>query len=658
MRKRSLFVVLTLLCMLTAIMACSSSSDKEETDSDGDQKTDGDSNQPPDGDQDGSNPPDGDRDLVDLPDCKPICDSYCDRLKLCRSNVTAEEWAECKESCEKIRDKGTYAKIISCGLYADCDDFMACYRTSGEDGFACDPGEPHAPDGDRNPDGDDDIDSNPDGDMDVDDTEIVDLPEGYCQSEVYCPQETHCDPETHFCVPACDPYAPNCPDDLVCRVLTRGELAGSGAATCVEAYEGAAVGESCGGDTACLPDLLCGNAGRCETICDPDARGECLEGLECKKSNTYGVGTCWYCSQDYDCSGNLRCVDGFCKLGAACTDSADCPAQEACFHGYCQPGCEQTGCDQGTCDTETGYCRANICENACENGECCNRDTCGPCCQESCAAPSVCDYDPECYPDSHCCVDRIDCREMPLGYCQGIPCDPLTGTCRGVCPLSCPWGYECGSWTDFECRPGPVESCEFGDTCSTACSLCDSNPFGGTSDQCVVTAQNMCGLACLDFGLACTATAGYLGCCPGMVCCPGSGKTVCCPQNHCQPGLGCDTDDPDGDEVEPYTCPECNDMVGTWCKNPEDTCPVEHETLIVQRDNYYPCWFILYHDSTSWQNLLEELGTCESQIINRHTQTGYDECILFWDEENSRFVSNCMGDSHCQAEYGTSFCSK
>ncbi len=645
------FLVVGLLICLALSVACNSSED-----SNGEEPVF-------DGDVGGSDPTDGDTpvdgDDTPLPACKPICERYCDLLKQCDTTgaVAGEVYAQCKESCAAIRLSGQYIPNISCGEEADCGTFVRCDSSNGDPDFRCDTGDAPDIDGDSpQPDGDQpqtdgDQEAQPDGDEEI--------PEGGCTAEIFCPAQTNCDPDSHLCLPDCDPYAPNCHGDQICKIITEPAPYGLGKGVCIaDPGEGGLEGEICNPGRPCRPDFVCGDASFCEKPCNPNLPDDaCTDGLRCRYSDSVGIGTCAFCHLGYPCTQNKKCLNGYCRYGQECESSDTCPNGESCFNGYCDDNCTVTGCNPGTCDADSGFCYADICDNGCDSGECCNRTSCGPCCSPACPAGQVCDYDPSCGNELSCCVDRTDCRDMPDNFCNGIPCDRETGGCRGACPASCPWNYVCGQWSGFECVPTSPQSCDepIGGDCPT-CTACD---FWG-SKQCVATGT--CGISCIPRGIACTPTPGtsFLSCCDDQVCCTASsGSKVCCPPGWCQVGVGCVDPDADGDVTEDYTCPECDSMAGNWCKDPSATCPSPWEELIVRRINSYPCFFVLYHTAYELDNLLTDTEYCDSQALHFYDSPGYDECALYWDRPNDRYTVKCrQGTTSCSAAFSQSYCSK
>jgi len=642
------FLYLALILSLLLLGACSGSdnkNDKTTTDGDDPVVTDGDSSDQvqPDGD------PDPDLDPETLPECGPICTAYCDQMKSCDSSVPYDEVLTCKESCE---EQTFEMREIACGLETECTKYALCVSHRGNASFQCKKGTV-VPDGDKDSkEFEVDLPDYPELDQPAEE-DIVEHAEGFCQSEVYCGGQTHCDPQTHTCLPSCDPYNPVCDGGKVCKVIEGGGVAPW--AVCVDqepsyANEGAA----CNSGTPCKRDLICGNSGRCEKPCNPSKPNTCAAGLRCKLNTTYSVGTCAFCSSSYPCESGLKCIDGYCQEGTVCTGPSGCPDKEACINGICQSGCETLGCKEGsitgTCDTTTGYCYANICEDNCASeGKCCNRNECGPCCPSACPLGKTCDYDPSCGNDLFCCVERPDCREKSKGYCGDLPCDFMTGTCRGACPATCPWGTECGSWTGFECKPLAPKGCQDHETCTDIkpCMACTNIMMGG-----ICVAKTTCPPACLNEGFACTQSPGgvFKSCCSG-------GLTTCCPPQYCEVGVGCvRPDETDGDtEVQPDTCPECDVMIGTYCKDPSATCAGPWDKLIAQRDSVYPCWFIVYHDSATWGNRVHEMESCNSQAVHFYED---NTCILFWDSVENNFVYKCDGSTTCEARLKKDFCSK
>ena len=494
---------------------------------------------------------------------------------------------------------------------------------------------------------------------DGDDKEFEQAGGSYCQSEVYCPPGSHCDPDRHICLGECDPVYPDCPNRQVCKPIVSGESAGRGYGVCVLPYSGKNEGEDCSDGSFCAPSMVCGQSGRCELICAPQGFDNCEEGLECVHNSDLGFGSCAFCTAVDDCRLGETCDEGYCIPGGECAFSIDCELGEACFQGRCIEGCgSNIDCLPGICSFDDHYCYADICEEDCTaNNLCCSRLSCGPCCSPSCEAWESCQYDPRCYPKLYCCVDASDCRERPPGYCGPVPCNPLTGACGGVCPSSCNWGYECGSWTDYECRPKPPLPCQLAgmDCEQDPCMICNGENLG-EGGQCVATED--CGMNFLPEGFSCMPDPFFaLECGWGLTCCKGSsGMYTCCPTDECRPGFGCIGGlEPDGD-AEPYSCRECDLMLGEWTAQNIEACnpAPPWSSLLLDRDIIYDCYFLLYHDAMEWDYHLANLRNCDNQALwTSEGDVNHVECVLFWDNSSKNFVYNCESRDgpSCQVTY-------
>ncbi len=657
--------LLFVFCVLQ-ICACSSGS---ETEDDIPVYTPGDGNTPnnPSTDGDNQTSTDGDEAPVSAGACKPICDQYCNLLNTCTA-IDGREYAECLEMCSNINIKQTYSALIACGQLEDedCAGFTSCKRNGGNEDFLCDPGTPPVVDGDQPP---ADIDLPVDGDPDemppIDgDIEDIERGEGWCASEQNCPLGQHCNLEINLCVPECDPIIPTCPDDQLCKVILNTALSsGSKKGMCVDPIANAyGEGEVCHASRPCQANLICGKASRCEIPCNPNNETACTDGLRCQSYENSGVSTCTFCSDSVNpCDSGLQCLDGYCSLGAVCTNSADCENDEACFHGHCGPGCSQTGCERGTCDDNSEFCYEDICAVSCPQGECCDHDTCGPCCQ-GCGLDETCRYTPSCQDDFYCCDDRVDCRLKPEGFCRNKPCDPSSGVCLGLCLEDCPWGWKCDASTKFRCKPESPEYCDepdiFGDVCDNNCQRC---AFGDTN-QCVAT--NLCGISCIPDGVSCSRLGGqYLSCCGNSGCCMAqAGKTVCCPPEYCVQGVGCSLPGID-DSTTPseYDCPECDALVGSWCRDSEQaSCPERQAAVTVSRaSSIAACWFRAFEGTSASGLWIAEFGSCDSQSILSYDETGYEGCHLYWDNEAGNFVTKCKnGSTLCESRFTKEACAK
>jgi len=587
---------------------------------------------------------DGDNDNGIEPDCAEVCYAYCNLSKDCLSTFDQQQYYLCRESCRGIASAGEWNQLISCAHNnnGNCSAFDKCLAADGLADWLCDPGEDTGTDDDAASDGD--IEGN------VNST---------CQTESDCEGQTHCDTETNLCRPACDPYYPQCADDESCRILTEGELAGAGIGICVAIWSGAGEGAICIENSDCAPGLLCGYTAQCERICDPDSEDDnvCDYRVNCTAHAEYGVGTCAFCMGDEQC-GALVCENGYCVEEWECHQSQDCGVSgQGCFHGQCENGCTSNGeCPPGgACQTDSAYCYGDVCAEDCNaEGKCCNRHECGPCCAEECAIGETCAYDPRCYPDLFCCVEPVDCREKPEGYCGAYPCSLDNGACGGACPVTCNWGYGCGLWSEYDCKPLLPEPCSMvGMNCEEefACMMCNGETLG-ESGQCVATED--CPISKLDEGMSCYIDPFFsLECQAGQTCCLGKdGYYTCCSQEKCVNGLGCIK--PGDIPSAPYICPECDRLSGDWVlESEEGDCPDIWQKLVLKRDESYDCFFVLYHDSAIWENRLVDLMNCDSQaLIFDETNGDYSECVLFLDGLNDSLKYHCKGSGgSCYVNY-------
>jgi len=253
-------------------------------------------------------------------------------------------------------------------------------------------------------------DPDPDAELDMEDA----LP---CRSEEYCPEGLHCDPQYGRCLPACNPYYPDCPQGSACKPLPGGAAARP-FAVCAPRWEGGDLGDACGSAAPCAAGFVCGRTERCEAICNPDGFADCPTGLSCTINRAYGIGACAFCATPDECGDGKTCLGGYCVQGGECETSFDCPLGEGCFSQRCEPGCtNDASCAPGVCDVDTHWCHGDLCEEDCgQRGLCCDGHVCGPCCSPACATEKRCTYDPRCYPELSCCVDPVDCRTKPPGY--------------------------------------------------------------------------------------------------------------------------------------------------------------------------------------------------------------------------------------------------
>lgn len=321
----------------------------------------------------------------------------------------------------------------------------------------------------------------------------------------------------------------------------------------------------CGGDTGQTGATGCTDHFDCDfgEVCNDDA--QCVDGVECQwcqEEIEQGELICYdgyctrpECSDDSDCDGDDRCIDGVCAEAQPCSSSDDCPDGYRCtLAGYCTkdddnggnggdpdctgdedcPGdevCEDGTCiddgDNGeTCDLEPADCvdpEPHFDEQACECAECldetdcdganeqCINGSCTPAGSEDC--PSGIECDPNnpgtCGGDTPYCIDECCVECIGAGDCDGNELC-VDGQCQDSAGCEddgdCPSGYDCSA--SGECVPP-----ETGEDCSTDADC----PDGQFCDPQTNTCQSLGGdMGCGFCNDDCTCDNGLT--CDGFMC--------------------------------------------------------------------------------------------------------------------------------------------
>ena len=381
----------------------------------------GSSSSAPSTDGDGPDTPQEQESEAQWGDCKTLCLAYCDMARSCR--VAGASDFECHSGCQTLQTQADFLARYACGIYESCDRYVSCRQDPAALSGHC-TGLPPAPDGDPETERDAEDETETENETEAADPDDPRL----CTGDSQCGYSEHCDAVSGACAPACDPTLIFCAIGKTCRALPSPEAQPRGA--CVNEWQGAAKGATCNAATLCAPGLFCGAAGRCETICNRQGTTDCGTGLSCKAQAGYAIETCRYCQGDAACGVHRLCKEGLCVSDGYCLSRYDCPQGEVCIAGACGPGCvNEADCQPGLGLCDAGLCYVNQCTEDCAaKGLCCARHQCGPCCTPSCGGNQLCSYGADCV-GLACCLDQVDCRARPLGYCGEKVCDTLTGTC-------------------------------------------------------------------------------------------------------------------------------------------------------------------------------------------------------------------------------------
>ena len=299
-----------------------------------------------------------------------------------------------------------------------------------------------------------------------------------------------------------------------------------GADTCVDELPGGYCSTFCGGGMECPTGSSCIEVGMgtqlCLADCDPAAGGDqCRAGYGCAD-----IGVCIPgCEDDADCdggtmcdpsggfSGEGQCFDPDAALGAACSESGECPSGGFCLPerfgfpgGYCGAfGCDadaNTGCpDGGECFPSRG---GGICLAGCATDADCPRE--GYDCQDSVQFPGRLTCQASFDPDNLgqiCSAGRGDCTGgacfsesdtgFPDSYCVQVGCDPEAtdpgcggdGVCvlaadgmTGLCLDGCAADSDCRA--GYDCRPSDSSDPTSATACMPGCddaSVCGNDGF-------------------------------------------------------------------------------------------------------------------------------------------------------------------------------------
>ena len=289
------------------------------------------------------------------------------------------------------------------------------------------------------------------------------------------------------------------------------------------------VDDNCDGQT---DEGFCDDGNPCtEDVCDPDADGACsnpweaLDGVPCDADQD-GCTVADACLSGAcapggpaDCSHlDGQCAVGACQTGGAevftcvkdllpngttCEDGDLCTQGDACDTGVCAMGlplqCDDDNvCTADSCDPDTGGCRFDPVDGACDDGDAC---TVGDVCAEGACqpgAPFACGDDEVCTSDV--CVDQAGqatcvfdpapgaCDDGSLctteDHCEG-------GGCVGT-PMVCDDGDPC---TDDSCDPD--------DGCETIYNTAPCDDFDPCTEGDLCDGAGLCLGAPISLDLVC-----------------------------------------------------------------------------------------------------------------------------------------------------------
>jgi MYXO-CTERM domain-containing protein len=165
---------------------------------------------------------------------------------------------------------------------------------------------------------------------------------------------------------------------------------------------------------------------KCDNV-DNDCNGMVDDGDLCPTGQVCDQGTCVKAcgSNEFKCTGNLRCDDGFC-VDPLCVN-VDCDMGKACRAGTCVGACDGVKCPSGQ-ECQLGRC-VDLCEGVtCQAGQVCEGGLClSECGCRACGTGRTCGGEGKCVDDG---CDKLTCQAgqvCAMGACQDA--------CQGaVCP--------------------------------------------------------------------------------------------------------------------------------------------------------------------------------------------------------------------------------
>jgi hypothetical protein len=373
---------------------------------------------------------------------------------------------------------------------------------------------------------------------------------GGCSSDADC--------ESRNCLAgSCRPAT--CDDDRMNQGEAAPDCAGPCAARC-------ALGDACGANADCEPELFCPEATRrCTSVSCRDGllNGEEL-GLDC------GGGTCPGCPVGTPCNAGEDCLTGVCGGGGTCLP----------------PSCD----DQVRNQNETGVDCGGACPDCATAQPCAIAGDCqsGVCGGGGCALGiDLCCQAPSCGDGVRNGNEPVtDCGDAACGSCPlGNPCTAgaqcASGSCQaGSCRVPpCADGVRNGAETDTDCGgndPGCTR-CAVGDSCAgngdcasgscvnRECSNCADEQRNGT--ETAVDCGGVCGPC--DPGEACGEDADcQSGACQDERCCGGARVDCTRCARRLVGAIDCNTNGP-------AATPNCEAFLDCLAANPA-ICPVRH----------------------------------------------------------------------------------
>ncbi len=190
--------------------------------------------------------------------------------------------------------------------------------------------------------------------------------------------------------------------------------------TCNESSDNCftAANTACTADTNACTNDVCNGSGTCTHPLKPG-------GSPC------GSSAAGLCDNPDTCNASGVCLPNNLPNGSACLDDGNECTNDVCNAGQCiHPAkAANTPCNDGNVCTDVDYCSHGVCVGgsllACDDGDPCTIDTCGP---KGCrSVPMVC-------PTGQVCVDGI-CSPGILNPCGNGVCDASEDGCS--CPRDC-----------------------------------------------------------------------------------------------------------------------------------------------------------------------------------------------------------------------------
>ncbi len=387
--------------------------------------------------------------------------------------------------------------------------------------------------------------------------------------------------------------APNCASATT--ACGDGKCKSTGATTSVCETVAKAAGTACEDGNYCSADDKCDTAGKCTAgpplscaaVNDACNTGSCDETknqcVKAPKATTVGCDDSLYCTTADHCDAVGKCVGGgvivcaggnctvgacdevakkcgtkLATVGATCSDSSVCSANDSCdAAGVCKGGTATTcsdanPCTADSCDPAKGCVYTPIANAACDDGNACTGsdkcDALGKC--QAGTFTCACKVDLDCNDANSCTTDKCALGKCTNSITSGAACDDknpcsLASACNstGSCAPDPAKPFDCTASSDA-CNTGTcydnvgVAACKkLPKTVTTACDdglYCTTGDLCDSAGKCIGGAPPLCGKVAVCNTVACTESA------KGCLTTPSTKGTACTDSNPCTSGDACD----------------------------------------------------------------------------------------------------------------------